>query len=74
MAGLWRQADARGLVRSTQLPVEDWIFHMSLAYCSSLSPTAWRELTAFIEPIRMPPATCVVSEADVVAFDNGHEY
>jgi hypothetical protein len=52
----------------------DWIFHMSVAYCSTLSASAWADVTHFIETLHTPPAQCIVGEVEVVAFDDGQEY
>jgi hypothetical protein len=74
LAGLRQRAEQRGLVLSTVVPAEQWIFHMSAAYCSGLSAPAWHEVTRLLETVRVPSATCVVGEAEVVAFDDGREY
>ncbi len=74
LASLRRRAEERGLGLSTLVPADQWIFHMSVAYCAGLSPSAWFELTRFVETFQVPPAMCVVAEAEVVAFDEGREY
>jgi 2'-5' RNA ligase len=58
---------------STIQPIE-WIFHMSVAYCSSLEPSAWTKVSSFVETLHIVPAQCVVGEAEIVAFDDGHEH
>lgn len=55
-------------------PPADWTFHMSVAYCALLSPSAWADVTRFIETMDGPAAQCVVTEVEIVAFDSGHEY
>lgn len=39
---LRRAAEKRGLIISTSTPPEQWVFHMSVAYCSKLTPEEWR--------------------------------
>ena len=74
MARLRRMADQRRLVLSTVVPADQWIFHMSVAYCAALSAPAWSELTQFVETLQVRSATCVVGAAEVVAVDEGREY
>jgi 2'-5' RNA ligase len=74
VAGLRRQAEERRLVLSTLVPADQWIFHMSVAYCAGLGAAAWHELTEFIEKLQVPLTQCVVHEAEVVAFDDAREY
>ena len=59
---------------SATVPAADWIFHMSVAYCSSLSGPAWAAVTQFVDGIQLAAAQCVVGEAEIVAFDDNHEY
>lgn len=54
--------------------VDDWIFHMSVAYCSTLSAADWTTMTSFSEKLTAPSVSCLVQEAEVVAFDEGREY
>jgi 2'-5' RNA ligase len=56
-------------------PVAEWIFHMSVAYCSSLNALGWADLVHCVETAEvLPEAQCVVSEVEVAAFDGGQEY
>jgi 2'-5' RNA ligase len=74
LTDLRQRAEAHRLVLSTLVPADQWIFHMSVAYCGGLSASAWHELTPFVDALPVLEAHCVVSEAEVVAFDNGREY
>jgi 2'-5' RNA ligase superfamily len=56
-----------------KVPPADWIFHMSVAYCTSLSGPAWSAVTRFVETLAVPTAQCVVGDVEIVAFDNGQE-
>jgi 2'-5' RNA ligase len=71
---LWRMAEERGLPLCTTIPAEQWVFHMSLAYCSRLGDADWSALARFIETMDVPPASCVQETVEVVAFDDGKEY
>ena len=59
---------------STNMPVDRWIFHMSVAYCSELSLSDWHELASAVETLHVPPMQCTVEATEVVAFDDGREY
>jgi hypothetical protein len=52
----------------------DWVFHMSVAYCSSLTPLQWADVTHRLRQIRVTTGNCVCSEAEIVCFDDGREY
>jgi 2'-5' RNA ligase len=54
--------------------VEDWVFHISVAYCSSLSSEAWYELLPYLKGLRIDALRCTIYEAEVAAIDNGVEY
>lgn len=72
--GLRRKAEQRELTLTTVTPAEHWVFHMSLAYCSKLSATEWRELVQFIETLEIPNVSCVQETVEIVRFDDGREY
>jgi 2'-5' RNA ligase len=71
---LRRKAEQRELTLSMMTPAEEWVFHMSLAYCSNLRVAEWRELVQFIETLQIPNVSCVQETAEIVAFDGGREY
>ena len=54
--------------------VDDWIFHMSVAYCSTLSATDWSAVASFSESLPLPAAECPIHEVEIAAFDAGQEY
>jgi hypothetical protein len=54
--------------------VDDWIFHMSVAYCSTLSAADWSAVASFSESLTIPAAECPVYEVEIAAFDEGQEY
>jgi hypothetical protein len=54
--------------------VDDWTFHLSVAYCSMLSAADWSAVASFTESLTVPSVECLVHEAEVAAFDEGREY
>lgn len=52
----------------------DWIFHMSVAYCATLTGPAWAAVTKVVDGLTVPAAQCVVGQVEIVAIDNGQEY
>jgi 2'-5' RNA ligase len=70
---LWRQAEKAQLAIDTTISPQDWIFHLSVAYCSKLSGPAWNELVTCGQ-LESPSAFCTVNEVEVVAFDDGREH
>lgn len=50
-----------------------WIFHMSVAYCSALNAKAWRQLVASVDDLFLD-VTFTAMEVEIAAFDNGREY
>jgi 2'-5' RNA ligase len=74
LASLRRAAEERGIAQATAIPPEDWIFHLSLAYCASLSAQAWARVTRVVGALPAADARGVVHEAEVVAFDEGREH
>jgi hypothetical protein len=74
LASLRARAKQRELGDAGMVPAADWIFHMSVAYCSLLSSPAWAAVTHFVEGVSVQAAQCVIGEAEIVAFDNSQEY
>jgi 2'-5' RNA ligase len=74
LASLRERATRRDFGDVLTTPPADWIFHMSVAYCASLSESAWAEVMRLIEAMEMSDARCVVTEVEIVAFDGGREY
>jgi hypothetical protein len=68
------RATARGLGDPGLIQAADWIFHMSVAYCSSLGSPAWAAVTNVVDGLSVPAAQCVVGQVEIVAIDNGQEY
>lgn len=74
LCGLRLEASQRQLTIDTTIPVQDWIFHMSVAYCSDLSDSAWNNVMKLSTELEIPPGSCYVNDIEIVAFDNLREY
>jgi 2'-5' RNA ligase len=76
LASLREEGARRLLGNVTITPPEQWIFHMSLAYCGKLATdTAWEAARLFGEsPAIGSGAQCTVDSAEIVAFDDGREH
>jgi len=74
LASLQSRVKQRELGDAAMVPAADWIFHMSVAYCSSLSSPAWAGVTQFVDGLSVHAAQCVVGEVEIVTFDNSREY
>jgi 2'-5' RNA ligase len=71
---LRRMADQRGLPVSTVVPVEEWVFHMSLAYCARLGVADWEDIARLVEGLKAPTLSWVQETVEIVGFDDGREY
>jgi 2'-5' RNA ligase len=74
LVSLRARATKRGLGDPGLIRAADWIFHMSVAYCVSLSGPAWTAVTKVVDGLSVPAAQCVVGHVEIVAIDNGREY
>lgn len=66
--------DSTDFQRIGELPVNQWIFHLSLLYCSGMSSKEWEDAYASSKRAIDSPATDVVSEAELVWYENGIEH
>jgi 2'-5' RNA ligase len=67
-------AEREGLEISNVVPVDQWRFHMSVAYCSELSESQWQEVVGLVETWKAPTLHEIANTVEVVAFDRGEEY
>ena len=56
-----------------EIPIGNWVFHMSLAYANWLEDGAWEELLARAADLEVEPASDVLGTLDLLAFDGGPE-
>lgn len=73
MSNLRERARQRGLADPARIASSDWVFHLSVAYCASLSGASWEAAAQFVRDLVMPAAHEVVSQVEIAAFDNGQE-
>lgn len=73
-ASLTSVLDSTDFVRIGELPLDDWVFHLSLAYASALDEPAWtRALEASSREVAPVPHE-TVSSVDVVWYDDDGEH
>jgi 2'-5' RNA ligase len=76
MTAIHEEARRRGLPDwppGTVPPPEEWVFHMSVAYCRDLADSDWQALSPWAERLEVASARCTVTEAELVVFDGGVE-
>ena len=77
LTALSRLREAAGQAQlkiDTTISLRNWVFHMSVAYCEKLSGPSWNDLMRFAEELKVPHASCLVDDVEVVAFDDDREY
>jgi 2'-5' RNA ligase len=74
LTALREQARQSKLLDVATVQSSDWIFHMSVAYCSELSAKSWADVAAWVDTVRLATTECTVTEVEIVAIDNGQEY
>lgn len=65
------QTDLR---RLDELPLDDWIFHLSVVYGRSLTPDAWLDLARAARRDLAEGPHCTVTEAELVWYSDGVEH
>lgn len=66
--------DATDFRRIGELPLDDWVFHISLAYAGGLSEIEWSEALAAIARNVPSPPNEIVSCVDFVWYDETGEH
>lgn len=74
MNALRCEARRNSLTVDETIPVDNWAFHMSLAYCRQLDDVGWQGVAEFSKTLSVPRAREVVDCVEVVAYDQGKEY
>jgi 2'-5' RNA ligase len=70
-----RDASARRGPHFTEtIPVDEWTFHMSVAYGAGLSAAEWDEVASCVAAMDVARVECAADAAEIVAFDDGREY
>lgn len=73
LTSIRRRIGEAGLQDLAAVSPAQWVFHMSVAYCSSLPAEDWAEVVDAVQSIQAAPAIEVVQAVEVVAFDNHEE-
>ena len=55
-------------------PVEEWVFHISMAYCKALPEQEWARVVELVAGMSVPPARYVAEDAELVCFDDDGEH
>jgi hypothetical protein len=66
--------DSTDFRRIGELPIDEWIFHLSLIYCSTLSEEQWRAVLARSRRNLATPPSELVTQAEFVWYENGEEH
>ena len=70
-ASLTAALDATGFHRIGELPLAEWVFHLSLLYCNSLSEDAWEQVHAESgRSVEQHPRE-LVTEVEFVWYEDG---
>jgi 2'-5' RNA ligase len=69
-----RLSDERGPRGTSDVPVDAWVFHLSIAYCAALTVGEWEDVGRFVRTLTVPAVACRADAAEIVAFDDGREY
>lgn len=62
------------LRRLGELPLETWVFHVSLVYCEGLSDSEWEQHRELCSPEPISAVSEVVAEAELVWYRDGVEH
>ena len=67
-------AAERALLLDSAIPVDEWVFHMSLAYCARLDATKWDLSARLVEAQPALNPSCLQETVEIAAFDDGKEH
>ena len=69
-------ADRAGLpaVAESGRPVEEWVFHVSVAYCKDLPELEWARVVQLVASSSVSPARSIADDAELVCFDDEGEH
>lgn len=73
-ASLTTALDQTDFHRLDELPLDDWIFHLSVVYGKKLPSDAWAELESAARRDLPERPRCVVQEAELVWYSGGVEH
>lgn len=73
-ASLTEALDGTELRRIGELPLDDWVFHLSIVYAKNLGPASWAELTAETRHDHIEPASETIAEVELVTYVDATEH
>lgn len=73
-ASLTDVLDAAEVVRIGELPLEEWVFHLSLIYAAALDEQGWRDAHAASARDVTPGPVEIVTSAEFVWYDGDGEH
>jgi len=73
-ASLTDALDRTDLRRIGELPLDDWVFHLSVAYAKTLDATSWDALAADARREYDDPVAEPISEVEFVTYFDGVEH
>ncbi|MDF2563461.1 MAG: hypothetical protein K0R99_4907 [Microbacterium sp.] len=73
-ASLTSQLDSTDFHRIGELPLDEWVFHLSLVYAGSLDETSWQALYDHSRQALQTRPTEVITGADFVWYADGVEH
>lgn len=60
--------------RLDELPLDDWIFHLSVVYGKTLEPAAWTELEQASRRDLTARPSCIAADVELVWYEDGREH
>ena len=73
-AGLTSLLDTKGIHRLGELPLEEWVFHMSLIYAGTLDQAEWHRVYGNSARALDPCPSELITSADFVWYADGIEH
>ncbi|MFF2371964.1 2'-5' RNA ligase family protein [Agromyces sp. NPDC058110] len=70
-AGLTEHLGETDFARIGELPLDEWVFHMSLAYGSAVPSREWLEVASGLADLAVERPAVVVGELEFVWYDGG---
>ena len=63
-----------GFRRLDELPLDDWIFHLSVVYGKTLTPDAWADLEQVSRRDLIARPSCIAADVELVWYEGGREH
>lgn len=73
MTGIREASASLPMASQDEIAIEDWAFHMSLAYADWIEEDEWIDLQKWAGTVELARVSAVLESVDLVAFDGGPE-